>query len=147
MNWQDLINWQIGSFGGNPAIMVEVTNGSMDSVHYTASEVVRRGLTDSIKTDHCRHSDVVAFADKYKPGAVSFAFIQEPDSYEAMMKALRAIYELVHFNSLMAGSGADNFGVKQALDDFCKEKQVPWRVFSPGVWAIHHCHRPGQAMK
>ena len=144
MNWHTLIDWQITSFGGNPAVMIHVTDGSMDSVQHTVNEVVRRGLTDSIKTDHCRHEDVETFAAGFKPGAVSFAFIHEAKSYEETMKALRAVYNLVHYNSLMAGSGIDNFGVKQALDDFCKEKGVPWRVFSPGVWAIHHCHKLGQ---
>ena len=144
MNWHKLIDWQIESFGGNPAVMVHITNGPMKSVYYTADEVVRRGLADSIQTHWGTHEGVNYFAAQFKPGAVSFAFVHDAKDYEQTTKALKAIYPLVHYNSLMAGSGLDNPEVKRALDDFCKGAGVPWREFLPGVWTVHHCHRMGQ---
>lgn len=144
MNWQHLIDWQITSFGGNPAVMVEVTDGGMDSARYTVEQVVSRGLLDSIKNYHCTDEESETFATNFKDGAVSFAFINGKHTYADTMRHLKAWYPKVHYNSLMAGSGLDNPEVKRAVDEFCKEAGVPWREFCPGVWAIHHCHRRGQ---
>jgi hypothetical protein len=146
MNWQHLIDWQITSFGGNPAVMVEVVGEdpsveAMTSATYAIGRVEELGLVGSIKVFLCTSNDDTG---RFKPGAVSYAFIHNRGSYDATMESLRAFYPLVHFNSLMAGSGIDDPEVKRALDDFCEEKGVPWKVFSPGVWSINHCHRLGQ---
>lgn len=144
MNWHKLIGWQIESFGGNPAVMVEVTSGTMDSAIYTGEQIVSRGLIKSIQPVHCMDEESEMIAAIFKDGGISFAFINGKHTYEDTIRHLKAWYPKVHYNSLMAGSGLDNPEVKRAVDDFCKDAGVPWREFLPGVWAVHHCHRMGQ---
>lgn len=126
--------------------MVEVAGedpsvDELTSAVYAGNQVDALGLTSSIRVTMCVDNED---ADRFADGGVSYAFVHNKGSYDATMASLCAYYPKVHYNSLMAGSGLDVPEVKRAVDDFCKDKGVPWREWCPGVWAIHHCHREGQ---
>ncbi len=142
-NWGEIYREQLHSFDGAKATVVEIVGNQRESIDYCATEIANRGLNGSVRFFPIPCADSERGLAQFKPGEVSFAFIDGNHTYAATMKNLRACYPLVHYNSAMAGHGIRIPEVERAVKEFCAEKKVNWRIINE-CFQINHCHTPGQ---
>lgn len=146
-NWQQIYEEQFPSYAGNPATVVEITNGQTESSVFAVEEIHRLGLEGRIQFFACTDEESESFAANFKDGGCSFVFIDGVHNHERTLANLRTWGPKVHYNSAMAGHGIRIPEVRRAVEDFCKESPVPlpWRLINE-CWQINHMHRPGQTV-
>lgn len=142
-NWQQIYEEQFPSYAGNHATVVEITNGQTESSVFAVEEIHRLGLEGSIRFFAIPDAESEERAKQFKPGEISFCFIDGVHSYTRTMANLKAYYPLVHFNSAIAGHGIRVPEVRRAVEEFAAEKKVKWRMINE-CFQINHCHTPNQ---
>ena len=139
-DWINLYDQQFTSFGGNKAVVVEISDRP-EPRRYAAEEIFRRGLEKSIQFTSFYSDHSIDAAKEFKDGECSFVFIDCPHDYETTLSNIRAWYRTVHYNSVLAGHGSQIPEVMRAAQDFCTEKDIPLRTHG-SYWFISHCHKP-----